>query len=81
VPAQETRALLTTRRLMLSKRLDLESGLCGILRGFGLKIGPASPRTLEARIRELLDGHPTLVAVAAAALQLARRLCADPNRH
>jgi transposase len=68
VPAQEMRALLTTRKLVLSKRLDLESGLRGILRGFGLKIGPTSPRTLEARVRELVDGHPTLVAVAGALL-------------
>ena len=68
VPAQEMRALLTTRKLVLSKRLDLESALRGILRGFGLKIGPTSPRTLEARVRELVDGHPTLVAVADALL-------------
>jgi transposase len=47
VPAQEVRALLTTRRLVLSKRLDLERGLRGILRGFGLKVGPTTPRTLE----------------------------------
>jgi transposase len=68
VPAQEMRALLTTRRLVLSKRLDLESGLRGILRGFGLKIGSVAPRALEGRVRELVDGHPTLVAVAEALL-------------
>lgn len=68
IPAQEMRALLTTRRLVLSKRLDIENGLRGILRGFGLKVGPVAPRALEARVRDLVDGHPTLLAVAGALL-------------
>jgi transposase len=61
VPAQEMRALLTTRRLVLSKRLDLESGLRGILRGFGLKIGPVAPRALEARVGALLGARSALI--------------------
>jgi transposase len=68
LPAQEMRALLTTRKLVLGKRIDMEMGLRGILRGFGLKIGPTTPRTFEARIRELVNGHPTLLAVAEALL-------------
>ncbi len=43
VHAQEMRALLTTRKLVLNKRIDIEMGLRGILRGFGLKIGPTTP--------------------------------------
>ena len=68
LPAQEMRALLTTRKLVLNKRIDMEMGLRGILRGFGLKIGPTTPRSFEARVRELVDGHPTLLAVAEALL-------------
>jgi transposase len=68
VPAQEMRALLTTRKLILNKRIDMEMGLRGILRGFGLKIGPTTPRTFEARVRALVDGHPTLLVVAEALL-------------
>jgi transposase len=68
VHAQEMRALLTTRKLVLNKRIDIEMGLRGILRGFGLKIGPTTPRTFEARARELVDGHATLLAVAEALL-------------
>ena len=68
MPAQEVRALLTTRKLVLSKRIDMEMGLRGILRGFGLKIGPTTPRTLDARVRELVDSHPTLLVVAEALL-------------
>ncbi len=37
--AQETRAMLTARKLVQSKLHDLEMSLRGILRGFGLKVG------------------------------------------
>ncbi len=39
LPAQEVRALLTARRLLLGKLLAVEMSLRGILRGFGLKVG------------------------------------------
>jgi transposase len=68
VPAQETRALLTARKLLQTKRLDVEMSLRGVLRGFGLKVGPTTPRSFAARIRELVEGHPTLTAVAEALL-------------
>jgi transposase len=67
-PAQETRALLTARKLLQAKRLDLEMSLRGVLRGFGLKVGPTTPRTFAGRVRELAEGHPTLAAVAEALL-------------
>jgi transposase len=66
--AQETRALLTARKLLQAKRHDVEMNLRGVLRGFGLKVGPTTPRTFEARVRELVDGHPTLETVAGALL-------------
>ena len=37
LPAQETRALLTARKLVQSKHHDIEMSLRGILRGFGLR--------------------------------------------
>jgi transposase len=40
VPAQEVRAVLTARKLVQSKLYDVEMSLRGILRGFGLKVGP-----------------------------------------
>lgn len=46
VPAQEMRALLTARKLLQSKNHDVEMSLRGVLRGFGLKVGPTTPRTL-----------------------------------
>jgi transposase len=66
--AQETRALLTARKLLQAKRHDVEMSLRGVLRGFGLKVGPTTPTTFEARVRELVEGHPTLETVAEALL-------------
>lgn len=68
LPAQELRAVLTARKLVQGKRHDLEMSLRGILRGFGLKVGPTTPRSFEGRVRELVDGHATLLAVADALL-------------
>lgn len=66
--AQETRALLTARKLLQAKWHDVEMSLRGVLRGFGLKVGPTTPKTFEARVRELVEGHPTLETVAEALL-------------
>jgi transposase len=66
--AQETRALLTARKLIQSKLLDIENGLRGILRGFGLKVGKTTAKSFAGRIEELVAGHPNLEAVAAALL-------------
>jgi transposase len=66
--AQEVRAVLTARKLVRSKLFDVEMSLRGILRGFGLKVGPTTPRSFEHRINELVAGHATLQAVATALL-------------
>jgi transposase len=68
LPAQELRAVLTARKLVQGKRHDIEMSLRGILRGFGLKVGPTTTRGIEGRIRELVEGHPTLLAIADALL-------------
>ena len=62
--AQETRALLAARKLVQVKLHDVEMSLRGILRGFGLKVGPTTPVRFEGRIRELVAGHPSLEAIA-----------------
>jgi transposase len=64
IPAQETRALLTARKLLQVKLHDVEMSLRGILRGFGLKVGKTTPARFEGRIRELVAGHPSLEAIA-----------------
>jgi transposase len=61
--AQEVRSLLTARKLMQAKLLDVECSIRGVLRGFGLKVGPISRGRFEARIRELVDGNAILDTV------------------
>ena len=68
LPAQEMRVLLTARKLLQGKRHDIEMSVRGVLRGFGLKVGPTTPRTFAGRVRELVGGHPTLALVAEALL-------------
>jgi transposase len=68
IAAQEMRALLTARKLIQSKLFDVEMSLRGILRGFGLKVGPTTPRRFAGRIQDLVAGHATLEVVAAALL-------------
>ena len=77
LPAQETRALLTARKLLLGKQHDVELGLRGILRGFGLKLGQVGKGRYEARIRELVAGHPMLEPIAEAMLQARSALKAE----
>jgi transposase len=68
--AQETRALLTARKLVQSKLRDLENSLRGILRGFGLKVGKTTARSFPERIRELVAGQPSLETIAEALLAI-----------
>ncbi len=64
IEAQETRAVLSARKLLQSKLLDVQNSLRGILRGFGLKVGKTTERGFAARISELVAGHPGLEVVA-----------------
>jgi transposase len=68
LPAQEVRALLAARKLLQSKNHDVEMSLRGLLRGFGLKVGPTTPRTFATRIGELVSGHTTLSTITEALL-------------
>jgi transposase len=66
--AQETRSLLTARKLVQSKLHDIENSLRGILRSFGLKVGKTTELRFAGRIEELVAGHPHLQAIATALL-------------
>jgi transposase len=61
--AQEVRALLVGRKLLQAKLLDVELGIRGLLRGFGLKLGEVGEGRFAARVRELVAGQPTLERV------------------
>jgi transposase len=66
--AQEKRALLVARKQLQIRLLDVELCLRGILRGFGLKMGMVTKSRFEARVRELVAGHPMLESIAEAML-------------
>ena len=64
--------LLTSRKLLQRKLLDLESDLRGTLRNFGLKVGVVSGGRYEARVRELVAGFARLAAIAEPLLNVRR---------
>lgn len=69
LPSQEARALLSARKLLQTKRIDVEMSIRGILRGFGLKVGSTTSRTFETRVRELVAQHETLRLISDALLK------------
>jgi transposase len=77
--AQETRAMLSARKLVQAKLHDVEMSLRGILRGFGLKVGKTTPRQFEGRIKELVAGHASLEVVATALLAVRTVLLREFN--
>jgi transposase len=55
----------------------LELSIRGILRGFGLKVGPVTRKEFEHRIRELVSGQVTLERIAGAMLSARASLKAE----
>jgi transposase len=70
IGAQETRAVLTSRKLVQSKLQDVENHLRGILRGFGLKVGKTTNLSFARRVRELAANHASLEMIAEALLSV-----------
>jgi transposase len=75
--AQEVRSLLTARKLIQGKLLDIESGIRGVLRGFGLKVGTVSRGRFEARILDLVAGQAILETVVGSMLAARAALQAE----
>jgi transposase len=77
IGSQEVRALLVARKQLLGRLIDVELSIRGILRGFGLKVGPVTRKGFEARIRELVTGQATLEPIATAMLSARAALKAE----
>jgi len=69
VSAQEMRALLSARKTVQRALLDIEGSLRGVLRNFGLKLGPISKGRYEQRVGELVAGNRMLQTASTAILQ------------
>jgi len=70
VLAQEVRALLTARKLLVEKQRDVRNSLRGILRGFGLKVGQVGKAGFTGRVRDLVAGQAMLEAIVEPLLQV-----------
>jgi len=71
--------VLTARKLVQTKLLDVENSLRGILHGFGLKVGKTTGRSFAGRIEELVTGHPNLEAIGGALLAVRAVLLREFN--
>ena len=72
--SQQLRFLLSGRRLLKRKFIDVENELRGALKAFGLVIGAVGRGDLEARTLELIDGAPRIVVALATTLLRVRRM-------
>ena len=68
--AQETRALLTARTLLIEKVTATENSLWTVLRNFGPKMEGVLHKTWMAQVRILADGHLVLAGIVDAMLRV-----------
>jgi len=61
--SRKLRRLLTARRMLLIKAIDIENGIGGLLRGAGLKVRRVAAVKYRAHIGALLAGRDDLAAV------------------
>ena len=67
--SQEMRTLLMSREFFVNKLRDHENEVRGLLRPFGLKVGRVAAKDFEARVRDLVQGNPTLELCMSALLR------------
>jgi transposase len=72
--SQKLRMLLTHRKLLQSKAIDIDNDLRSTLRNFGLKVGMVGTVKFEARIRELVENLPDLAELVEPLLVVRRAL-------
>ena len=78
VSAQELRTLLGARKAVQQGMISLEMSLRGLLRNFGLKVGPTSRGRFHIRIRELVDDNTMLPAATEPMLSARAALRQEP---
>ena len=78
--SQELRALLTARKLLVGKLRDIDNGIRGLLRGFGLKVGTVGERAFSGRARELAADRASVAAAIEPLLQVREVLLSERER-
>lgn len=77
---QQRQALMTARAVLVSKAVDLEGAIRGILRGFGVKLGVASRRSFEEGVTAKIGDQAWLTKVVRPLLR-ARNLLREQARY
>ena len=72
--AQRVRMLLVNREQLMNKLQDIENSVRGSLKVFGYRIGRVTKRTFEARVLELIEETPSLLAITEPMLRVRRTL-------
>jgi transposase len=72
--SQRLKVLLTVRKVLKSKLLDIEADLRGVLKNFGLKLGKVTVHDFETRVRELASFDEFVAVVVDPALAARRAL-------
>lgn len=78
--SQKRRALLTARKLLQEKAIDIENDVRGLLRNFGLKVGIIRTNGFEARILELIGDMPDLMEILSPLLAAREKLRQEFSR-
>ena len=81
IDMQKMRTLLTNRKLLKRKLIDLENHVRGALRAYGLLVGAVARGAYEARIRELIErSDPIFVMSIQVMLDVRRALLEGYDR-
>jgi transposase len=75
--SQKIRAIMSSRRCLLDKRIDLENHIRATLRTFGLKVGAVGLTAFAPRVRELSAGDGDLQACVEPLLEARQKLHAQ----
>ena len=75
--SRQHRTLLTVRRLVQTKIIDIESGIFSIVRSLGFKPRRASARTFESDVARLLEGRSDLAGLIQPLIDIRRCLRAQ----
>jgi transposase len=73
IDMQKMRSLLTNRKLLKRKLIDIENHIRGTLRAYGLLMGAVGRGSYEARVRELLEHSDPIFSVMIEAMLDVRR--------
>ena len=73
IDMQKMRSLLSNRKLLKRKLIDIENHIRGTLRAYGLPMGAVGRGSYEARVRELLEHSDPIFSVMIEAMLDVRR--------